>query len=179
MSGDFVPLFELDYGAAEEEAALRVLRRRWLTMGEETEALEAEMAAYLGVPHAIAVGSGTAALHMAVLAAGVRPGDEVIVPSLTFVATANSVAYAGATPVFADVSSLSDPCISPADVERRITSRTRAVTVVHYAGYACDMRAILAIARQHQLAVIEDVGPPVGGSPPAPQLGAQGGLGWI
>ena len=98
----------------------------------------------------------TAALHLAYLAVGVGPGDEVICPSLTFVATANAALTAGATVVLADVTSADDLTVDPADIERKITPRTKAIAVVHYAGYACDMDAILAIAERHRIAVIED-----------------------
>lgn len=153
---DLIPLFDLDYGTAEEEGVLGVLRRRWLTMGEETRAFEQEFAAYIGAEHAVAVANCTAGLHLANVAVGVGPDTEVICPSLTFVATANSVLYAGATPVFADIASLDDWTLSPADVEAKITDRTRAIMVMHYAGFACDMDAILGVARRHGLAVIED-----------------------
>src|SRR4051794_27665653 len=101
-----IPLSDLDYGREEEEAMLRVLRGRWLSMGPEVEAFESEMAAFLGVEHAFAVSSGTAALHLALLAVGIGAGDEVIQPGLNFVAAANTTVSVGATPVFADILSL-------------------------------------------------------------------------
>ena len=151
-----VPLSDLDYGLEESNAAREVLESRWLTMGGVTERFERAFADYLGVDHAIAVSNATAALHLANLALGIGPGDEVIVPSLTFVATANAVKYTGATPVFADISGEEDLSISPASIEAAITSRTKAITVMHYGGYMCDMPTILALAREHGLAVIED-----------------------
>ena len=171
---DFIPLFDLDYDSREEEAVARVLRSRWLTMGEETKAFEEEFAAYIGVKHAVAVANGTAALHLANLAAGVGPGDEVICPSLTFVATANSVLYTGAKPVFADVTSLEDWTLSPTDVDSKITPRTKAVIVMHYAGFPCDMDAIRDVASRHGLKVIEDAAHAPGGEYKGSRLGALG-----
>lgn len=151
-----IPLFELELGEEEITAVDGVLRSRWLTMGERIQEFEQAFADFLGAKHAIAVSNCTAALHLANLALGIGPDDEVIVPSLTFVATANSIRYVGARPVFADVVSETDWTISPTDIERRITSRTRAIAVVHYAGYPCDMAAIADIAARRGLAIIED-----------------------
>lgn len=151
-----VPLSDIDLGQAEIEAVTQVLRSRWLTMGEVTQQFERAFAAAIGVRHALAVANCTVALHMACLALDIGPGDEVILPSLTFVATANAVLYTGATPVFADIASLDDWTISPADIAARITPRTRAIIVMHYGGYPCAMDEILALARRHGLAVIED-----------------------
>jgi len=151
-----VPLFDLTLGDEELKAVERVLRSGWLTMGEVTREFERRFAEFLGVRHAIAVANCTAALHLANRALGIGPGDEVICPALTFVATANSVVYTGARPVFADITGLDDLSISPADIEAKITPRTRAILVVHYAGYPCDMDPILEIARRHGLRVIED-----------------------
>jgi dTDP-4-amino-4,6-dideoxygalactose transaminase len=151
-----IPLGAIDFGEEEEAAALEVIRGRWLTMGAVTQAFEQEFAASVGARHAIAVSNATAALHLACQACGIGPGDEVIVPSLSFVATANAVRYVGATPIFADITSENDLTISVQSIENRLTPRTRAIIVMHYGGYACDMPAILALARQHDLAVIED-----------------------
>jgi len=172
-----IPLADLAYGPDEEEAVRGVLRRRWLTMGEETERLEAAFAAFVGARHAIAVTNGTAALHLAGLALGWGPGDEVIVPSLTFVATANAVGYTGATPVFAEVSSERDFSIDPDDVAARITSRTRAISVVHYGGYACDMPRLVQLAREHGLAVVEDAAHAPGATLEGRSLGTWGAVG--
>lgn len=151
-----IPLADIDFDTQEEEAVLGVLRSKWLTMGAVTQEFEKAFAAYCGVKHAIACTNATAALHMACLAAGLGPGDEAIVPSLTFVATANAIRYTGATPVFADICNLKDLNISPDSIESLLTPKTRAVLVVHYAGYACDMVRISALARRYGLAVIED-----------------------
>lgn len=152
-----VPLFKLNFDECEEKAVAEVIRSGWLTMGEETQRFEQEFADFLGHgASAVAVSNGTAALHLALLALGLKSGDEVIVPSLTFIADVNSVVLCGAKPVLADCRSLRDWNVDPADIERKITSRTRAVMVVHYAGVPCDMDAITAICRTHGIALIED-----------------------
>jgi len=151
-----VPLSDIDLGDAEVNAVEKVLRSRWLSMGPVTQQFEAAFAAMCGAKHAFAVSNGTTALHLAYAALGLGPDDEVIVPALTFVATANAIRYTGATPVFADVSSLDDLTISPTDIASKITSRTRAVAVMHYGGYLCEMKAISALAGRHGLAVVED-----------------------
>lgn len=152
-----VPLFDPDLGPEEEQALLEVLRSKWLTMGDRTKAFETRFAQETGVPVALACNSATAALHMALAALGIGPGDDVVVPSLTFVATANAVRYCGARPVFADVASLDEWNVNADSLERALTPATRAIVVVHYAGYACDMPAIMALARRHGLFVVEDV----------------------
>ncbi len=131
------------------------LRSGWLGTGPKVAQFEKDFAAYKGVPHAVAVNSCTAALHVSMIAAGLKPGDEVITTPLTFCATANAIIHAGATPVLADV----DPAtmnIDPAQIERRLTPRTRALLPVHFAGRPCDMDAIEDIARRHNLLIIED-----------------------
>lgn len=172
-----VPLADIDFNEEEVAAVSEVVRSRWLSMGAVTGQFEAEFAAFVGAKHTLAVTNATAALHLACLAAGVGPGDEVIVPSLTFVATANAVRYTGATPVFADIESLDWLNISPASIEACITPRTRAILVVHYAGFACDMPAILAIARRHDLAVLEDSAHAIGSRLEGRSLGAWGDIG--
>ena len=152
-----IPLFDPDLGPAEEQALVDVIRSKWLTMGDRTKAFERKFAEEIGVPVALACHSATAALHMAMAALDVGPGDDVVVPSLTFVATANAVRYCGARPVFADVASLSDWNVDAKTIERALTPATKAVMVVHYAGYACDMPAIQALARRRGFAVVEDV----------------------
>jgi len=169
-----VPLADLDFGPEEELAVQSVVRGRWLSMGPETQSFEAEFADFMGTPHAIAVTNGTAALHLACLAAGLKPGDEVILPSLTFVATANAVRYTGAVPVFADIESSQQLTISPSAVRECLTERTRAIMVMHYAGYACDMPAILEIAAQHHLLVIEDAAHSIGSELDGRKLGTWG-----
>jgi perosamine synthetase len=144
-------------------AVVEVLRSDWLTTGPMIERFERAVADYVGVAEAVAVSSGTAALHAAVFALGIGPGDEVIVPAMTFAATANCVVYQGATPVFADV----DPdtlLIDPAGVESRVTPRTRAIIGVDYAGQPCDAAPLRGIAREHGLALVADASHSLGAS---------------
>lgn len=169
-----VPLFDLNYGPEETGAVLRVLESKWLTQGEETQAFEQEFAEYIGVRHAVAVSNCTVALHLANLAAGVCPGAEVVTTALTFAASANAIRYTGAVPVFADSRSLDDWTVCPDDIERRITPRTKALLVVHYAGFGCDMDRIGALARKHGLKVIEDCAHSVGAARGGVKIGARG-----
>ena len=155
MSRAFLPFHRPTIGPEEEAAVISVLRSGWLTTGAEAKAFETEFAALIGVEHAIAVSSCTAALHLALKLLGIGPGDEVLVPTTTFAATANVVVHLGARPVFCDI----DPVtftLDPADAAARVTSRTRAIVPVHLGGYPCAMRDVLALAGRHQLAVIED-----------------------
>lgn len=172
-----VPLADIDFGIEEEEAVLRVVRSRWLSMGEETQSFEKEFAEFTGAKYALAVTNATAALHMACMAVNLGPGDEVIVPSLTFVATANAVRYTGATPIFADVESEEWLTISPASIEKCITEKTRAILIVHYAGYPCDMPAIQTIAKKHNLAILEDSAHTIGSYLDGRHLGTFGEVG--
>jgi dTDP-4-amino-4,6-dideoxygalactose transaminase len=172
-----VPLADIDFGEEEVQAVTDVVRSRWLSMGAVTGQFEAEFAQFIRAKHTLAVTNATAALHLACLAVGVGPGDEVIVPSLTFVATANAVRYTGATPVFADIESLDWLNISPASIEACITPRTRAILVVHYAGFACDMPAIMEIARRRNLHVLEDSAHAIGSELDGRMLGTWGSVG--
>jgi dTDP-4-amino-4,6-dideoxygalactose transaminase len=151
-----VPLADVTLGSEEIDAVTAVLRSGWLSMGPETRRFEEEFARFFTVPYALAVANGTVALHLACLALGLGPADEVLCPSLTFVATANAILYTGARPVFVDVGGPEDLNLSVADAARKVTPRTRAVMVVHYAGYPCDLDGIRALAQQHNLKVIED-----------------------
>lgn len=152
-----VPLFDPDLGEAEIAALTAVIRSKWLTQGEQTERFERSFSGFVGSQYGVALNSATAALHLALMAHGIGPGDEVICPSLTFVATANAIRYCGAQPIFADVASADCWNISAASIEACISPATRAVIVVHYAGYMCDMPAIMALAARRGLKVIEDV----------------------
>ena len=169
-----VPLSDLDFGPEESEAVQKVLDSRWLTMGAVTQQFEQEFADYIGTRHAIAVTNATAALHMACVAAGLGPGDEAILPSLTFVATANAIRYTGATPVFADIVGEANLNVSPQSIEACITPRTKAILVVHYGGYACDMPTIIEIAEKHDLVVIEDAAHAIGSQLNGRMLGTWG-----
>jgi dTDP-4-amino-4,6-dideoxygalactose transaminase len=172
-----IPLSDIDFGSDELLAVADVLNSRWLTMGSVTQKLEQAFADYVGARHAIAVANGTAALHLACLSLGLGPGDEVIVPSLTFVATANAIRYVGATPVFADITSQSDLNVSPDSIERLITDRTRAIIIVHYGGYACDMPRIESLARTRGLHLIEDAAHAPGAILGGRSLGTWGDVG--
>lgn len=172
-----VTLSDIDFNDEEEQAVVDVVRSRWLTMGAVTAQFEAEFAAYAGARNALAVTNATAALHMACVVAGLGPGDEAILPSLTFVATANAVRYTGAQPVFVDIQSESDLNISPRAIEEAITPKTRAILVVHYGGYACDMAAILSLAKEHNLVVIEDAAHAAGSWLEGRMLGTLGAMG--
>jgi len=156
VSSPRIPLSNIDYGTEEEEAVLRVLRSKWLSMGPEVQALESEMATALDCESALAVSNGTAALHLAHLALGIGPGDEVIQPGLNFVAAANSTVAVGATPVFADIVGLDEPTLDPRDVERLLTPRTRAVVVMHYGGYPGRLAELSQLCQRHGVALIED-----------------------
>jgi dTDP-4-amino-4,6-dideoxygalactose transaminase len=151
-----VPLFEPDFGPAELEAVQLPVREGWLTTGRYTEQLEKRLCELTGSAHAVAVSNCTAALHLSLLACGVGPGDEVILPALTFVATANAVRYVGATPVFCESVGPLNLNLDPEDVRAKLTPRTKAVLVVHFAGYPADMEHITALAAKRNLIVIED-----------------------
>jgi len=150
-----VPITKVELDEREVEAAAAVLRSGWVMQGPQVEAFERAVAAYVGSRDAVAVSSGTAALHLALLALGVGAGDEVIVPSLSFIASANVVLYCGATPVFADV----DPDtynIDPAHVKRAMTSRTKAVMPVDQVGLPADLGPLMDLAREQGVPVVED-----------------------
>ncbi len=150
-----VPFHRAPVGEEEVQAVSEVIRSGWLTMGPKTFEFEKEFAKYVGAKHAIAVSTGTAALHLSLEAAGVLAGDEVLLPTTTFTATAEAVTYVGARPVLVDI----DPVMMNIDTEdaaRRITPKTKAIIPVHLAGQPCEMDAIHALARVHHLRVIED-----------------------
>lgn len=151
----FIPLAQPVLGEAEAAAARRAILSGWVTQGPEVAAFEREFAQFVGAPWACAVSSCTTALHLALLAVGVRPGDEVITVSHSYIATANSIRYCGAIPVFVDI--LPDTFnLDPAQLQQAITSKTRAILAVHQMGMPCDLAQILSIARQHGLPVVED-----------------------
>lgn len=150
-----VPFHRADLGEEEIEAVSDVLRSGWLTMGARTFEFERRFAQYVGAPHALAVSSCTAALHLALEAAGIGSGDEVLVPTTTFTATAEVVTYSGARPVLVDIDARTFN-LDPQDAARRITQRTKAIVPVHFGGTPCDMDEILSVAGAHGLRVIED-----------------------
>ena len=150
-------LSELEFDEKECEAVLDAIASEWITAGPRTRTFEERFAAMAGTAEAVAVSNGTAALFLALKAAGVGPGDEVLCPALTFVATAAAAIHCGATPVFVDIRSFEDPTMDPVDAARKITSRTKAILPVHYAGIPADMKALTALARTYGLALVEDV----------------------
>jgi len=171
---DFIPPAKPLIGDEEREAVDRVMRSGMLAQGPEVKAFEEEFAAHfrLGRP-CVAVNSGTSGLHLGLLSSGVRPGDEVVVPSFTFAATANSVALTGATPVFADI----DPdtfCLAPAAVEAAITDRTVGIMPVHLYGHPAPMPALQAIADEHGLQLFEDAAQAHGASLDGTPVGSFG-----
>jgi hypothetical protein len=151
-----VPLADVIIEDDDLAAVTATYRSGWLSMGPRTEEFEAAFAAYTGAAHALAVANGTAALHLICQAAGLGAGDEVIVPSLTFVATVNAVAYTGATPVFADIVSLTEPWLSAAAAEAAITSRTRAIMNMTYGGHCGETEALAALCAERGLILLED-----------------------
>jgi len=155
MRQEFLPFAAPLLGDEEIGEVVECLRSGWLTTGHKTKQFEREFCEFIGAKHALAVNSCTAALHLALEAVGVGPGDEVVTTPMTFTATAAVIEHLGARPVFADC----EPGtlnVDPAAIERRITPRTKAILPVHFAGQACDMDAIGAVARAHGLPVIED-----------------------
>lgn len=151
-----IPLFDLNFDSKETEAVVKTIESKWISTGPQTAAFENKFATMLGLKHAIALSNCTVALHLALKLVGVEPGDEVICPSLTFVATCNAIRYVDAVPVFAEIESIQKPVISPSDIRTKITSKTKVILVMHYGGFACDMDEIMAIAKEFNLKVVED-----------------------
>lgn len=161
MSREFIPVARPLLGEEEVSGARRAILSGWVTQGPEVVAFEKEFAEFVQAPHACAVSSGTTALHLALLAVGVQPDDEVITVSHSYIATANSIRYCGAVPVFVDI----DPAsfnIDPSKIETAISARTRAILCVHQMGMPCDLRWILEIAGKHNLSVVEDAACAIG-----------------
>jgi dTDP-4-amino-4,6-dideoxygalactose transaminase len=162
-SGDRVLLVSEPVLGEDEKAALcKVIDSNWITMGSRVQAFEEAFAAEHGMADGVAVNSCTAGLHLALAALGIGPGDEVLVPSLSFVATANAVVYCGATPVFVDIGSLDVPLMSVSDAAARCTKRTKAVIVMHYAGYLADAGAWRKFADERGMFLVEDSAHAVG-----------------
>lgn len=151
-----IPLFDLSFDEEEEYAVVETLKSKWISMGPKCKAFEDKFAEMLNVKYACAVTNCTAALHLACCALGIKSGDEVICPSLTFAATVNCVRYVGAIPVFADIYGNNNLCIDANQIESLITEKTKAIIPMHYAGFPCDMNKIMEIAKKHNLFVIED-----------------------
>jgi len=149
-------LSDVDLGEEEAQAVAEVVRSKWLSVGPRTAEFESAFAEIMGVRHAVAVSSCTAALHLALNALDLGPGDEVLVPSYTFVASANSILYQHAKPVFVDINGPDDLNLCVADLAAKITPRTKAIVGVHLAGFPADMDALHALAQEHDLVVIED-----------------------
>lgn len=171
-----IPLSAPDITETEIEAVVAVLRTPRLSLGPVSEEFEAAVARYVSVPHAVAVSSGTAGLHLCIRALGISEGDEVIVPSFTFIAAANAIRYERAIPVFADI----DPVtlnIDPQRVEEAITPRTRAIVVVHTFGLPAEISTILEIAERHGLLVIEDACEAIGAEHRGRKAGSMGHAG--
>jgi dTDP-4-amino-4,6-dideoxygalactose transaminase len=171
-----VPVARPCFDAEEERLLLEVLRSRWVTQGPRVEEFERRFAEAVGARHAVAVSSCTTGLFLAFHALGIGPGDEVIVPSLSFIATANSVVHAGATPVFADVEPRSYN-LDPTAVAAAVGPRTRAILVVHQLGLPADLPRIEEIARRHGLAVVEDSACAVGSRLAGRPIGSSDNLG--
>lgn len=156
MSHNKIPIYQPDLSGNEKKYVNECIDTTWISSrGRFVEEFEIGFATRIGVEHAASVSNGTVALHLALMALGIGPGDEVIVPTLTYIASANAVTYTGATPVFVD-SRRDTWQIDPEDVRRHITPRTRAIMPVHLYGQACDMDALTAIAREHRLFIVED-----------------------
>jgi dTDP-4-amino-4,6-dideoxygalactose transaminase len=177
MSQWMVPL--ADVRVLEEDIArvADVYRSGWLSMGPETEAFERQLASYTGAPHALAVANGTDALHLITAGSGLGPGDDVIVPSLTFVATVNAVAYTGARPVFADVGSLQEPWLTRETVEAALTRDTQAILAMTYGGRAGDLAELRDLAAERGIALFEDAAHGLGGRLGERHLGTIGRAG--
>lgn len=161
MTSEFIPVARPSLGREEVSAAERAILSGWVTQGPEVAAFENEFAAFVSAEHACAVSSGTTALHLALLAAGVRPGDEVITVSHSYIATANSIRYCGALPVFVDIQPGTFN-IDPQRIDAAISGRTRAILCVHQMGMPCDLQSILDIASKNKVKVVEDAACAVG-----------------
>jgi len=172
---DYLPFGRPDFGEQEIAAVTRVLRSRWIGMGPETAAFERELAAAVGAPHVVTVNSCTSALFLALKVQGIGPGDEVIVPSLTWCSTANAALYCGARPVFCDI----DPdtlCLTPTTVQAWLTRKTKAVMVVHFGGYTVDVAALRRVLPE-RVHIIEDAAHALGGAYPGGRpAGSSGNL---
>jgi len=171
-----IPLSAPDIRESEIEAVVKVLRGTRLSLGPVLVEFERSIAEYVQAERAVAVNSGTSGLHLAMLALGIGVGEEVIVPSFTFIAAANAIRYVGATPVFVDIDAVTLN-LDPARVEAAITQRTRAIVVVHTFGIPADMKVLLEIARRHKLRVVEDACEALGAELGGRKVGPLGDIG--
>lgn len=151
-----IPLFKLNFGEEEIEAVTETIRSMWISTGPKCEELEKLFVDMFNVKHAVSISNCTDALHLSCILCGIGPGDEVLCPSLTFAASVNCIKYVGATPVFCDIVSPEHLNIDPIDIEKKITPKTKAIVVVHMAGFSAKMDEIMAIAKKNNLKVIED-----------------------
>jgi dTDP-4-amino-4,6-dideoxygalactose transaminase len=172
-----VPLSDITVDDELLDAVVETVRSGWWSMGPRVEEFEREFAVFCRAPHAVAVANGTAALHLGLLAVGCGPGDEVIVPSLNFVAAANTIVHTGATPVFCDIVGPDDLNLDPGDVEAAISPQTKAIVTLHYAGVPCAMDTIAALADGHGFAVVEDAAHAPGASLHGRMCGTLGRVG--
>lgn len=150
-----IPVFKPSLGIEEEKEVIETLRSNWIGNGPKTKRFEEEFASYVGVKNALAVNSASAALHLALVCLDLKPGDEVITPSLTFVATNHPILLVGATPVFCDVDK-DTLCADPKDIERKITKKTKAIIIVHYGGHPVNLTPVLKLCKKHNIQLIED-----------------------
>lgn len=151
-----IPLFNLNFDGKEAQAAYDTIQSGWISTGPKCEELEKMFVGMFRVGYAVSMSNCTDALHLCCLVCGVGPGDEVLCPSLTFAASANCIRYAGATPIFCDIVGPEHINIDPQEIEKKITVKTKAILVVHMAGFPCKMDEIMSIAKKHNLRVIED-----------------------
>jgi dTDP-4-amino-4,6-dideoxygalactose transaminase len=151
-----IPLFDLNFNELESRAVANVIKDNWISTGPRCNEFEQHFARMLNVRHAVSTSNCTVSLHLALKLVGVTANDEVICPSLTFVATVNAIRYLDAIPVFADVTDYESPVIDPEDIRRKITSKTKAIIVMHYGGFSCNMNSIMNIANEFGLKVVED-----------------------
>jgi dTDP-4-amino-4,6-dideoxygalactose transaminase len=176
-AGWMVPLADVLVDEELRSVVVEVVDSGWWSMGPKVAEFEAAFARLTGTKHALAVANGTAALHLALLAAGCGPGDEVILPSLNFVAAANAIGHTGATPVFCDIVGPDDLNLDPADLEAAVTSATKAVLLLHYGGFPCDIAPVRALAEDRGLIVIEDAAHAPGASWHGEPCGSLGSVG--
>lgn len=169
-----IPLFKIYWDKDDIRLVNKAIRRgMFWAIGPNIDQFETDLAKYIGVQYAVALNSGTSALHAAVLACGLGPGDEVVVPSFTFIATANAALFVGARPVFADIEETTYG-LDPSDVERKISPKTKAIIPVHYAGSSCRINELKEVARKHNLMLIEDAAEALGASVSGKMVGSFG-----